>query len=161
MTTTLHPNASSVSLAYVPISHDIAERARRTRRDDFGHALDIRKEFGPCRVCLRVSTEPEDFLLMSYRPLRDSGPYAEIGPVFIHARECAPYATPEIFPADFACRDLVLRAYNAAGEIVDAAVAKAGEHRALAASFLSDPHIEEVHVRHTSYTCYDFKILRM
>ena len=45
---------------------------------------------------------------MSYQPLPDTNPYAEIGPIFIHARV----------------------------------------------------EIAEVHVRHRSYTCYDFKVVR-
>jgi len=45
---------------------------------------------------------------LSYQPLPDTNPYAEIGPIFIHARA----------------------------------------------------EIAEVHVRHRSYTCYDFKVVR-
>jgi hypothetical protein len=148
------------SLRYVAIPHEIADEARRTGKDRFGHLVDALIERGPCRVCLRISKEPEEFLLLSYQPLADRNPYAEIGPIFIHARECEPYSAPDEFPADFAERQLVVRAYDRDGRIADAVVAEPGEAPAAAARFLSDSNIAEVHVRHTSYTCFDFKIVR-
>lgn len=153
-------DTETLVLQYVPIPPEVAERARRTLTDDFGHRLDVRMENGPCRSCLRISREPEEHILLSYQPLPDRNPYAEIGPIFIHARECEPYSTPEEFPADFASRSLVVRAYDNDGRIADAVVTQPGEAPETARRFLSDPNIAEVHVRHTSYTCYDFKIVR-
>ncbi len=153
-------NETSVTLRYPPIPHEIAREARRTRADRFGHALHVTKEMAPCRLCLRISKQPEGLILLSYQPLRDTSPYAEIGPIFIHADECEPYARPESFPEDFAPRSLVLRAYGLRGEIAGAVVARPGQAPQRAAEFLSDPSVAEVHVRHDSYTCFDFKIVR-
>jgi hypothetical protein len=150
----------TVTLQYLPIPHEIAREARATRVDRFGHALHVTKEQAPCRLCLRISKQPEDLILLSYQPLPDTSPYAEIGPIFIHAQACEPYAQQERFPADFAPRSLVLRAYGLRGEIVDAVVAQPGQAPERAAAFLSDARVAEVHVRHDSYTCFDFKIVR-
>lgn len=98
--------------------------------------------------------------MLSYQPSKGTGPYAEIGPIFIHAEQCEPYSQLERFPEDFSDRSLVVRAYAYDGRIVDAAVVDPGGAPARAAQFLSDSSIEEVHVRHVSYTCYDFKIVR-
>ena len=129
-------------------------------RDSFGHQLRVVKENGPCRVCLRITPALEDFILLSYRPLADTGPYAEIGPIFIHAAQCSPYADVDTFPADFAARRLVLRAYDCDGNIAGATVAEPGHAPWIAAGYLRDEAIAEVHVRHESYTCFDFKIVR-
>ncbi len=129
-------------------------------RDRFGHGLHVTKTQGPCRLCLRISNEPEELILLSYQPLADTGPYAEIGPIFIHARACEPYSEIDTFPADFSQRPLILRAYDHAGHIYDADVAQPGLARERAAEFLSDPAVAEIHVRHVSYTCFDFKIVR-
>lgn len=153
-------NEKNVTLKYLPIPHEIVEEARLTHRDRFGHALQVTKEMAPCRLCLRISKQPEDLILLSYQPLPDTGPYAEIGPIFVHAQACEPYAEQETFPEDFAPRSLVLRAYGLRGEIVDALVAQPGEAPLHAAEFLSDPRVTEVHVRHDYYTCFDFKIVR-
>jgi Protein of unknown function (DUF1203) len=153
-------NGHAVTLQYLPIPHEIAQEARATRVDRFGHALRVTKELAPCRVCLRIPTQPEDLILLSYQPLPDTGPYAEIGPTFIHARACEPYAQPERFPEDFAPRSLVLRAYGLREEIVDAVVAQPGRAPERAAVFLGDPRVTQVHARPDSYTCFDFKIVR-
>jgi Protein of unknown function (DUF1203) len=153
-------NEKSVTLQYLPIAHAIAQEARATRVDRFGHALHVTKEQAPCRLCLRIPKQPEDLILLSYQPLPDTNPYAEIGPIFIHAQACEPYAQQERFPEDFASRSLVLRAYGPGGEIVDAVVAQPGQAPERAAAFLSDPRVAQVHVRHDSYTCFDFKIVR-
>jgi hypothetical protein len=149
-----------LKLRFAPIPHDLAEEARRTRVDRFGHALRSEQGKAPCRVCLRISKEPEEFILLSYQPLPDTGPYAEIGPIFVHADGCQPYSKLDEFPADFAERPLVLRAYDHDGRIVDALVAEPGKAESSAVTLLSNPAVAEIHVRHVSYTCFDFKILR-
>ena len=75
--------APPTPLRFVPVPEEIAERARRTMKDAFGHSLHVQREHGPCRICLRIASEeePEDFILLSYQPLADRNPYAEIGPI--------------------------------------------------------------------------------
>lgn len=157
---TMTTNTLIETLRYIAIPEEIANEARETLRDGFGHELHVVQEHGPCRVCLRVSQQPEDFILMSYQPLPDTGPYAEIGPIFVHAERCRPYSDVNVFPSDFAGRRLVLRAYGHDGRIVDAVVAEPGAAPERAAAFLEDPAVMEVHVRHESYTCFDFKIVQ-
>src|SRR5580704_10236121 len=147
-------------MRFLPIPEDVALEARRTRKDRFGHDLRVTTDAAPCRLCLRISKAPEELILLSYQPLPDSSPYAEIGPIFVHADGCEPYAAVETFPADFTERRLVLRAYGRAGQIVDAVVAEAGTAPERAAGLLNDAEVVEVHVRHESYTCFDFKIVR-
>ncbi len=146
-------------MKYVPIPDEVAEQARLTMRDGFGHQLRVERNQAPCRSCLRISKEPEDLILLSYQPLADTNPYAEIGPIFVHAHDCEPYRAHE-FPADFLERELVMRAYGRDGRIADAVIAAPGDAQAAAAAFLADERIAEVHVRHRSYTCYDFKVVR-
>jgi hypothetical protein len=154
MTTT-----TALALAYLPIPDEVATKARQSLRDGFGHQLHVERNQAPCRSCLRISKAPEELMLLSYQPLPDTNPYAEIGPIFIHAYACTPYDSPD-FPADFLERELVVRAYNLEGRIDDAVVAVPGEAERAAADFLRTDRITEVHVRHRSYTCYDFKIVR-
>jgi hypothetical protein len=149
----------ALALAYVPIPDEIAAEARRTLQDRFGHQLAVARNQGPCRSCLRISKAPEDLILLSYQPLPDTNPYAEIGPIFIHAHECTPYDSPD-FPADFLERELVVRAYNFDGRIADATVAAPGEAQRAAADFLRSDSIAEVRLRARSYTCFYFKVVR-
>jgi Protein of unknown function (DUF1203) len=153
-------NQLSRVLHFLPIPLEIAQEARRMRRDRFGHRLAVTRTIAPCRLCLRISNEPEDLILLSYQPLPDTGPYAEVGPIFVHALDCAPYAEVKKFPDDFVIRPLIVRAYGREGQIAGAAVTQPGAAQARAAAYLADDSIAEVHVRHISYTCYDFKIVR-
>ena len=43
----------------------------------------------PCRHCLRFIPEGEEMLILSHRPFPSAQPYAETGPVFLCAEECA------------------------------------------------------------------------
>ncbi|HTU70639.1 MAG TPA: DUF1203 domain-containing protein [Candidatus Baltobacteraceae bacterium] len=146
-------------MLYLPISDEVAHEARTSLRDRFGHTLRIERNQAPCRSCLRISKESEDLILLSYQPLEDRNPYAEIGPIFIHAHACRPHDARQ-FPRDFADRELVVRAYDREGRIADAAIAAPGTLETIAAAFLTDQHIAELHVRHRSYTCFDFKVVR-
>ena len=156
----VNPTVSIGSLTYLALPEEIATEARETMRDRFGHEVEAVRDTGPCRVCLRIADEPQDLLLLSYQPLPDTGPYAETGPIFVHAKRCEPYSDSATFPADFAQRRLVLRAYGHNGRIVNATVAEAGTAPDRAAGFLRDDAVAEVHVRHESYTCFAFKIVR-
>jgi hypothetical protein len=148
------------TLRYLAIPEDVAAEARETGRDRFGHAVPLYHSDEPCRVCLRIATSAEKFRLVSYQPLPDCNPYAEIGPIFIHAEPCAPYAETAIFPSDFLGRRLVLRAYGHAGEIVRALVAEPFAAPDRAAELLADEGVVEIHVRNPAYGCFDFKIVR-
>src|SRR5580704_13556633 len=117
---------ANATVLFLPIPPEVAARARRTLRDEFGHQLQIEAQQAPCRVCLRVPAEPEEMILLSYQPLADTGPYAEIGPIFIHAAACEPYAELETMPPDFESRSLVVRAYGHNGRILTAAIAQPG-----------------------------------
>jgi Protein of unknown function (DUF1203) len=151
--------APPTTLNFVAIPSDVAQRARETLRDDFGHALTVTRTIAPCRHCLRIPNHPEEMILLSYRVLPDAGPYAEIGPIFVHADACERYANSDTFPEDFLPRRLILRAYDHDGTIADAIVSAPGNAERDAVTLLAKPSIAEVHVRHVSYTCFDFKIL--
>jgi hypothetical protein len=61
---------------------------RLAGHDRFGNELTpiVDAEGGsPLRCCLRRSTPGERLYLIAYRPFTRPGPYAEAGPVFVHA----------------------------------------------------------------------------
>ena len=50
----------SLNMRYLPIPNEIADEARATLRDRFGHRLAVTREAAPCRSCLRVSRDPKN-----------------------------------------------------------------------------------------------------
>src|SRR5436305_12601980 len=92
-----------------PIDPDVCEQLRI--RDDAGRPPEIRVDASggtPLRCCLGVSRPGEEIALVSFAPLRrwaaahgaDPGPYAELGPVFLHATRCGG-ASPGGYPAPY------------------------------------------------------------
>lgn len=99
-------------------------------------------------------------MLFAYSPFAASGPYKEVGPIFIHAQECPRYDRSGTFPEDFKQSPVVLRGYDerqtiAAAELVEPA---AVEQRIEA--MLRSPAIAYLHVRSWTYGCYLCRIDR-
>ncbi len=142
-------------------------RIRARGADDFGNPLvaTVVGEDGaggtPLRCCLREARVGERVALIAYQPATVGGPYAEVGPVFIHAEDCSGYATPDRYPDDFRQRRQVLRAYGRDSAIVDAAIAENGdEAEALCGAFLARPDVAYIHSRNVLYGCYMFTVRR-
>lgn len=74
---------------------DGLDRVRGRGVDDFGNplAVSVVTDVGgtPLRCCLREAEPGERVVLMAYRPARVGGPYAEVGPIFVHAQRCDGY----------------------------------------------------------------------
>ena len=100
-------------------------------------------------------------LLFSYRPFEGTGPYQELGPVFLHADCCERFGEAIGFPADFVPRPLILRPYDKRDHIYDSQrYADGGEAEIVAGELLSDPGVAYVHARSRTRGCYMFRIDR-
>jgi len=115
----------------------------------------------PCRHCLDLIAEGDRKLVLAYRPFGRLQPYAECGPIFLHASSCRRYESGEL-PPWFAFLDpAIVRGYGAddwirydTGQVV-AGVDLEGACKAI----LSDPTIAYVHVR-SKYNCFQCRIDR-
>ena len=116
----------------------------------------------PCRHCLDQVADGDSFLVLSYRPFPMAQPYAEQGPIFLHAGPCAAHLPDERTPAMLTSPRYLLRGYDDAdrivygsGQIVEtAAIAKR------AAEMFEDDEICYIHVRSASNNCYQCRIER-
>ena len=158
MSTTAHRLRYSIR----PIPSDVADRIRRTLRDDFGNSLTVWESDSPapCRHCLRIADAGERLIVFAYRPFSGTGPYAEVGPIFIHADACEAYDEPDQFPPDFNQRTLTMRGYNASGTIETAELSAPGQAEASLGRLFSDERVRFVHVRNPAWGCYDFLVDR-
>ena len=115
----------------------------------------------PLRCCLRESSPGELITLLAYRPFPWAGPYAEVGPVFCHARACAGYSTPAQYPPGFAHRRQLLRAYDHDQRICEGIQAKNGQQALeLLIWMLSSEEVAFVHSRNVEWGCYMFSASR-
>jgi hypothetical protein len=115
----------------------------------------------PCRHCLTNVAAGEGYLILAYRPFPALQPYAETGPIFLHAEECPRAAEvaelPELFTRT---RDYILRGYSADDRIVygTGAVTPTPEILDRAEMLLERPDVAYVHMRSAKNNCYQCRI---
>ena len=149
---------------FEPIPEATLQELRATRIDEAGNHLTVQVDpngGNPLRCCLRETTPGERVLLLAYTPLGTSGPYAERGPVFIHAEPCEGYLTPGQYPPSLSHRQQVVRAYDAEGQIADGILVGDGEHAMnVIRELFTLPNVAMVHLRNVGYGCYNFAVHR-
>lgn len=152
----------ATTLEYLPVPRALLARVRATGQDDFGNRVEPRTREGglPLRCCLRLSRDGERLLLIAHRPATLGGPYAEVGPVFIHAEDCGGYRSTDTFPPEFRDRQAVLRPYDADGLLLDGCLAEPGQSERLVHELLADPAVDYVHVRNVVAGCWNFTVRR-
>jgi hypothetical protein len=140
----------------------VLSRIRSTGRDEAGNQLLARVDEdggSPLRCCLRETSPGERVQLIAYTPPGITGPYAERGPVFVHASPCAGYADVHRYPTGLSHRRQIVRGYDHAGNMATAAVVADGPaaERELV-SVLERPDIRVAHVRNVAAGCYNFAV---
>jgi len=163
MTTTAD---ATTTLCFQAIPADDLSRIRRAAVDDFGHALRVLvnhdEDGAPLRCCLREAWAGERITLISWQPLVDApdNVYAEIGPIFIHAEDCAGYRDTGAYPEDFRHRRLVLRSYTADGDVHHLTITDGSSAETAIRELLADPAAVVVHSRNILAGCFMFAIRR-
>jgi len=117
----------------------------------------------PCRHCLQMIEKVEEMLVFPHRPFDSVQPYAEIGPVFLHAHECEPYNGDSVLPPVLEDNpEYLVRGYDAEQRIVygSGKVVANTNIRDRADELFANPDIEFIHVRSASNNCWQAKINR-
>jgi hypothetical protein len=102
----------------------------------------------------------EPAIVFAYKPFDFEGPYAEIGPVYVHAQECRRYSETARFPSDFGLRVLTMRGYNDEHRIEAAELSSSGDPESSIASLFANDRVCFIHVRNPAWGCYDFQVDR-
>jgi hypothetical protein len=110
----------------------------------------------PCRRCLHDAEPGEAMLLLSYEPFLGASPYAGPGPIYIHERDCKPFAG-EGLPEQLTRRLLSVRAYDERHMLVDAEVTEGAELEAVADRLLGG-EAAYLHVHNARPGCFAARI---
>ena len=154
------------ALRFIPLDSDLARAWRAGSPDANGQAPEVQTSDGggnPCRHCLDDIAEGARMLVLAHRPFPAPQPYAEVGPIFVHAEDCPRYDPPAGAPAMFARREAILiRGYGADDRIVygSGKVIPTQDIEATARKILEDPRIAYLHLRSASNNCYQCRIER-
>ena len=147
----------------IPLRTEVAEAARRAATSgapDHAVVIPDSPQGYPCRHCLRWAQPGERVILFPFAAIPPGRPYAEIGPIFVHAEPCERYTATQEFPADFR-EARVFRAYNSKQDMIDAAVVNDRQPEAVIEKLLQNPEIAFVDVRSVTRGCYTFRIERI
>jgi len=117
----------------------------------------------PCRHCLTRVARGEPYLILAYRPFAGGQPYAETGPILLHADPCPRFEKPGTVPEILTARpEFVMRGYDDRDRIVyDSCEVVPGDRLQEGAErLLALPRVEYLHVRARASTCYQCRVER-
>ena len=117
----------------------------------------------PCRHCLQPVRKDEAYLVLSYRPFETLHPYAEAGPIFLHADECERAATTDtLAPMFHLGGSYILRGYRESDwinyEVAD--IVDADRIVDTAKAMLDREDVAYLHMRSSRFNCYQLRIER-
>jgi hypothetical protein len=155
-----------MSLRYSGMPSEIAAAYRAGAPDANGMTPERHVSDGdgvPCRHCLRNVEAGEEYLILAYRPFAAPQPYAELGPVFLHAEACPAYDPARGLPTrERLGSGRILRGYGADDRIVygTGKVVANADIEDEAAAILERPDVAYVHMRSATNNCFTLRIDR-
>ena len=153
-------------IRFVAMPTDAARGFQAGAPDAYGMAPERRISDGdgvPCRHCLEDVAKGEAYLILAYRPFPELQPYAETGPVFLHAGPCDRAADQRKTPAMLMQRAAhLIKGYGRDDRIVygTGQIVAAPELASAAAEILERQDVAYVHVRSALNNCYTCRIER-
>lgn len=149
---------------FIPMPSAEAAAYREGAPDAYGLAPEQRISPGgyPCRHCLGPIVSGEPYLTLAYRPFPTLQPYAETGPIFLHAEACPRYEAAEVLPPMLESPDYIVRGYGHDDRIVygSGGVVETQAITERAGDLFANPDIAYLHVRSARNNCYQCRIDR-
>lgn len=151
-------------LRFLPIATETVRALQAGGPDANGHTPERHVSDGngnPCRHCLSEIAEGETYLILAHRPFSEAQPYAEQGPVFLHADPCEAYGETGKVPKMFLEWDqLLIRGYGADDRIVygSGQVVETSNMAEAARDLFGRGGISYIHVRSASNNCFQCRI---
>lgn len=116
----------------------------------------------PCRCCLDQVPNGADMLVLSARPFPKLQPYAEQGPIFLCATDCAPFAGKMMPPIFTASASYLLKAYSPDNRIIygTGKITPTGQVEEYASTLFARSDVAYIDVRSASNNCFLTRIYR-
>ncbi|MFO6462917.1 DUF1203 domain-containing protein [Jannaschia sp. KMU-145] len=110
----------------------------------------------PCRSCLRDIARGEAMLVLAARPFPVPQPYAETGPIFLHAESCTPWRGDGVPPVLETSPDYLVKGYGADDRIRygTGAIVAANRIAAEVAARLARDDVAYVDLRSARNNCF-------
>ena len=114
----------------------------------------------PCRFTLAMVPKGEPYLILAHRPFPKPQPYAEVGPIFVHASASRRGGGTAHIPAFLESPRYIVRGYDAADRIVygTGQIVPTQEIPAIAEQLFANDAVRYLHVRSATNNCYHCRI---
>jgi hypothetical protein len=123
------------------------------------YTVDVKPGF-PDRVEVRDLEPGETALLLNYEHQPADTPYRSQHAIFVGEQSCQPLDLVDDLPEAILTRPISLRAFDAAGEMVDADLAAGSALRPIIARFFDRPDVAYLHAHYARRGCYAATIVR-
>ncbi len=110
----------------------------------------------PCRCCLETIPAGEEMLVLAARPFPEPQPYAELGPIFLCAKDCEPWSGEGLPPILQRSGDYLLKGYSQDFRIAygTGQITPQNQVESYARALLDREDIAFVDVRSSTNNCY-------
>lgn len=151
-------------IRFVALPTDAVRAYQRGGVDAYGHIPERHISDGaglPCRHCLGDIDGGDEYLILAHRPFADLQPYAETGPIFLHADECPRHPETAEPPRAFLERpQMLVRGYDGGERIVygTGALIPTGGLAANVSAVFDTPEVAFVHIRSATNGCFQCRV---
>jgi len=155
------------NVRFLALPTEVVRDYQKGAADAYGQSPERRTSDGsglPCRHCLSDIEAGEDYLVLAHRPFATLQPYAETGPIFLHAKTCVRHLETSGLPKSFLQRPrMMLRGYDAGERIVYGTGTAVPTDRIVetASAILDDPSVAFVDLRSASNGCFQCRVERV
>lgn len=124
------------------------------------YAVDAKPGY-PCRITLQDAEPGSTVLLLNHEHLAADTPYRARHAIFVSEGAAAPARYENEMPPALAGRLLAIRAYDAAGMMIDAEIVEGVEAPPLIERMLADPRTAWLHAHNARRGCFAARIDRL
>ena len=154
-----------MSLHFAPYDATFVNAVRAGGPDAHGQASERAVSDGqgkPCRFCLDQVPSGAAMLILAARPFAAPQPYAETGPIFLCADDCAPWSGAGLPPVLTCSPDYLLKAYSGDDRIIygTGRIVPQPELESYAEALLKRDDVAYVDVRSSRNNCFLTRITR-
>ncbi|MDX2236524.1 MAG: DUF1203 domain-containing protein [Hyphomonadaceae bacterium] len=114
----------------------------------------------PCRITLDDADVGETVLLLTHMHQPAQTPYRQQGPIFVRERPGETANLRNEIPPALRRRLLSLRAFDAAGMMVDADVVDGADAAAMIERLFADPAVDAIHAHYARRGCFAAHVTR-
>jgi hypothetical protein len=153
---------STLRFNYQGLPETLAAQVRHTLRDPYNRPVALREglvgHHCVCRCCLRRINLNESAIIFSHNPFQFFTPFAEQGPVVIHAEACGRASQANEIPAALRGLRLSVRGYSELQELTGAALALDDDLETALEHVFAHADTAWAHVRTAEAGCYLMRV---